>query len=483
MLHHRSLLTLLCIVVLIFPACSRRRSVAVTPTPGSTQEARNSSSPAGLSEYIRAVLKISQENTVALEDALAQLHKRRPELAALARHVSQNSDDVDSRKMLAAAYMQEDFKVHALQLYQEVQVLSPKDPVSAIGIARIWDAWGDYQIARRHAERAVEVDPLSPQALEVLGRIHLHRFELDRALRAFMSALEFSPQNAPLLSNVGYTYMALGNLEQARGYLERAVEIDGTLSEARNNLGVVLAQLGDAEGALEEFMMVGDPAAAYNNLGVAYLAQKRWREARDAFRRALALNPDYAKAQTNLAEAELHLPPPTVIYLPEAPKQEVYTVDEKPVKSLALKDRRDASKPAAAKAKAAPARNPVRTTRFSAAYKDALNRFQAGQYSEAIGILRWLLDQRPDHPLASNCHYWIGECYFGLGEYSKAHAAFKRVSNYSRSPKSRDARVMMNRAYSKMKQQERPRTVRATTNRREVGKKISSKPVLRSKKI
>jgi tetratricopeptide (TPR) repeat protein len=45
-----------------------------------------------------------------------------------------------------------------------------------------------------------------------------------------------------------------------------------------------------------------DPHAkprAFNNLGVAYLGERRWDEARAAFERALALDPGYAKAREN----------------------------------------------------------------------------------------------------------------------------------------------------------------------------------------
>lgn len=42
---------------------------------------------------------------------------------------------------------------------------------------------------------------------------------------------------------------------------------------------------------------------AFNNLGVAYLGERRWDDARAAFERALALDPGYAKARANLERA------------------------------------------------------------------------------------------------------------------------------------------------------------------------------------
>jgi TolA-binding protein len=87
-----------------------------------------------------------------------------------------------------------------------------------------------------------------------------------------------------------------------------------------------------------------------------------------------------------------------------------------------------------------------RASRFSPAYDDALTKFRSRQYRQAIEILQWLLKEYPDHRLAGNCHYWIGECYFGLGDYDSAQLAFRRVLTYPNSPKKRDAQLMLKRA-------------------------------------
>jgi TolA-binding protein len=62
------------------------------------------------------------------------------------------------------------------------------------------------------------------------------------------------------------------------------------------------------------------------------------------------------------------------------------------------------------------------------------------------------LQQYPDDTLAGNCEYWIGESYFGLTDYKKAYAAFKRVTLYNGSTKRNDAVTMMRRAAVKQRQ-------------------------------
>ena len=445
-MHRRSSLTVVLVLTLMLPGCAHRRSratgslypvtdtVAVTPNGEIPNYASNA--PSGLSDYVRSVLKISQENTVAADEARKQLHQRRPDLAALSARVGASASDFEARRLLAEAYMDEGLLPFAFQMYQEIGSLKPDDARAQVGVARVWDKWGDYGLARQHAERAVLLEPASVQALEVLGRVHLHRNELDLALSAFLSAIKIKPQDSSLLNNAGYILLKRGDLLQARLYLEQAIAYDDGLIEAHNNLGIALARMGDRERALREFMAVNDPAGAFNNLGVVYMGQKNWTEARDAFRRAVALDPRHEKALTNLAEAEEHLPPPAVVNLP------AFNVASAPTPIPAKKPNLDVARVVTKK-----------DSRLSVAYRDALERVRGRRYSEAIEIFRWLLVQNPSDALAGNCEYWVGESYFGLGDYRRAYNAFKRVTLYSGAAKRNDAILMMKRTSIRQQRQ------------------------------
>jgi tol-pal system protein YbgF len=94
---------------------------------------------------------------------------------------------------------------------------------------------------------------------------------------------------------------------------------------------------------------------------------------------------------------------------------------------------------------------------FSRAYEEALSQFYAKRYSEAIAQFNSLIAQFPDHSLASNCVYWVGEAYFGSGNYSEAANAFNRVLSYPRSLKKDDALLMLGRAHMQLSQKEEAR--------------------------
>jgi Flp pilus assembly protein TadD len=452
MRKHHSIVVVSLALVVAFSSCARHRSVTVVARKPADKQVYNAGTPQDLSEYIRSVLKISQENTEAADTALRALFQRRPELADLKRHVDATPDDVVARKLLAAAYLDEGLPSPAFRLYQEVIQQAPNDSVAELGIARVWNEWGDLSMAGQHAERALALNPQSTRSLELLGRIHLKRNELDAAISSFVSALKIDPDNAPLLSNVGYAYMSRGDWIPARDYLRRAVMRDQSLQQAQNNLGIVLVKLGDRTGALGAFMVVNRPAAAYNNLGVAYLSERRLVDARDAFKRSLALDPSYEKARENLAYADARLPRSAVVDLPPL---------DSTVGSSGPAVRTEISLPAmgerarrvadVAPAKTQPATERVREassrdSRYAAAYKDAIAKFGSRQYRECIAILQWLKAQRPAGSMAINSEYWMGESYFVLGQYSKAIDSFQRVAREATSPRKRDAMLMMKKA-------------------------------------
>lgn len=90
-------------------------------------------------------------------------------------------------------------------------------------------------------------------------------------------------------------------------------------------------------------------------------------------------------------------------------------------------------------------------------YEQALNQFYAKRYPEAVQMFTDLTGQFPNHPLVSNCHYWVGESHFQLGNYQEAVDALNRVLQFSQSPKKDDALLMLGKSYAQIKRPEEAR--------------------------
>ncbi len=86
---------------------------------------------------------------------------------------------------------------------------------------------------------------------------------------------------------------------------------------------------------------------------------------------------------------------------------------------------------------------------FPVSYEEALENFYAREFDAAIYMFTNLIAAYPDHRLANNCQYWIGECHFGKGEYDSAIEALNKVFDYESPVKKDDALLMLGRSYMK----------------------------------
>ncbi|MBI3995715.1 MAG: tetratricopeptide repeat protein, partial [Nitrospirae bacterium] len=68
-----------------------------------------------------------------------------------------------------------------------------------------------------------------------------------------------------------------------------------------NNLGYAYGMIERYPDALREFLQGGTEAAAFNNLGFSYQAGGDLNQARDLYRRALEIDPGLKTARQNLA--------------------------------------------------------------------------------------------------------------------------------------------------------------------------------------
>ncbi len=83
----------------------------------------------------------------------------------------------------------------------------------------------------------------------------------------------------------------------------------------------------------------------------------------------------------------------------------------------------------------------------AATYEGAQKAFAEKKYDEAIQMFQALLDGGTPEDLADNCHYWLGESYFGKKDYKEAVKHLEMVFQYKTSEKKGDAYFMLGRSY------------------------------------
>ena len=106
-----------------------------------------------------------------------------------------------------------------------------------------------------------------------------------------------------------------------------------------------------------------------------------------------------------------------------------------------------------------PVRGEATSTRgvssFNGRYQEALQSYRSRQYRNAIQKFEMLLGMDSKHTLSDNCQYWIGECYYGLGQYQQAIVAFQKVFSFVNTNKNADAQLKLGLCYMQLKDYEK----------------------------
>lgn len=140
-----------------------------------------------------------------------------------------------------------------------------------------------------------------------MGVTYLEQRNLPAAMRELAKASELDPGNPEVDMALGLAYQARGDSSKAEEHLRRAIDKKPDYADARNNLGIVLAERKAWDEAIREFegaaanVMYTTPERAYFNLGEAYRARGEPANAEGSYRRALRANDRYAPAYTALS--------------------------------------------------------------------------------------------------------------------------------------------------------------------------------------
>jgi len=142
-----------------------------------------------------------------------------------------------------------------------------------------------------------EIRKLEARASYEAGVKNIAEGRVSLGLSALRQAAEIEPRNALYHNAAGAVMLNIGRSADAQVEFLKAVELDPTYSDAFHNLGSAYAEQGKWEEAIVAYLkalsqpIYRNPESTYNNLGYAYWALDRRKEAEDAFRAALQLDP------------------------------------------------------------------------------------------------------------------------------------------------------------------------------------------------
>jgi tetratricopeptide (TPR) repeat protein len=170
----------------------------------------------------------------------------------------------------------------------EAATLNPADASAHYNLGLIHQQRGELDAARQRFERAIEIDTDEVDSHYQLGRIAREQGRLPDAIKHFSEVVERDPIHSlhEIWREIGATYLAAGQFEDAREALERFLENRNLDPQGLYLMGRALAGLGrqrEAASSMQACIEAVKTAPAYK-----YRTEKRWLNEAQQFLRSQA---------------------------------------------------------------------------------------------------------------------------------------------------------------------------------------------------
>jgi tetratricopeptide (TPR) repeat protein len=246
---------------------------------------------------------------------------------------------------LSAALAELD-KGHVLESIRQLKQIVRRNPTEGSAhfyLSTLYNQMGEYAVAERYVQRAIEINPkqgeyyhqlglirfrqkqwaaalgLFKQALEIgagknetrvwksIGDVELELFDRDAALQAYTQALRIEPNDAQTRLALGGFYLERGEPDRAIDLLLAALESDPLLRAAHPLLGRAYRQNGNLSSAENVLKKTLDTSPADQEsryaLGQTLLAMGRADEAREELDKYETIRQQVTSANTNYKTA------------------------------------------------------------------------------------------------------------------------------------------------------------------------------------
>jgi tetratricopeptide (TPR) repeat protein len=232
------------------------------------------------------------------------------------------------------------------RIWEDTVAKRPASARANATLGMLYERDGRLPEARALLERAIQLNPVYPEAHNNLGDVWVKLEQPEQAIRCFQASLALKPDQPTVMNNLGNTLLLAGRVPEAIAQLEAAVRLKPDLDSTRFNLANTLAQSGRLAEAASHYekYLAAQPADAearsnystallmlgrrdeaitqletavklrpgsaeiHNNLGVALAQAGRLPEALQHFQEAVRLDPNFTRARENAARAQRTLP-------------------------------------------------------------------------------------------------------------------------------------------------------------------------------
>jgi tetratricopeptide (TPR) repeat protein len=198
----------------------------------------------------------------------------------------------------------------ARKLFQKAVQIDPKSMLPWLGLADVARLGNDQSGIELALKKAAGIAPDRPEPVVAMARLQYTRKNYDQAEMLLKKAAKLDGKSAIPLVDLGDMYLnTRQNPDKAIEAYREAIRIDPKHAGAHYALGSVLLSRGDGLGAIgalqtaQELVGSGNPLPSMT-LGQAYIKVRKWKDAVEAFSRALTIQPGLPAAYIGRAIAQ-----------------------------------------------------------------------------------------------------------------------------------------------------------------------------------
>ena len=220
-------------------------------------------------------------------------------------------NDVEIANNLGNAYMATNMLDKAVDQFKKVNGMNPSLFEPLYNIGTIYLQQKNYSAAEDTLIKAATMKPDDAFVMNNLGIAYENDNKMDRAAFAYAKASDMKMDNAVFAKNAGFAYLRLRRPQDGVMYLERARGIDGSDQNIQIALADAYTRVGRKDDAKKLYdsmgMSMGNSAAYWFNTGVVRAQSNDLQGARDAYRKALAIDSNDIDTLNNLGLVEFKL--------------------------------------------------------------------------------------------------------------------------------------------------------------------------------
>ena len=166
----------------------------------------------------------------------------------------------------------------------------------AAGLGYICSQRGESEEAAKRYRQAIELEPENPIILGKCGVFFREINEPEKAATYIEKSLAIDDSQTVLKRHLGELRFAAGRYEDAMQLLQEILEVEGDLPDILNDLGNCCFKMNQLDAAVEHYSKASQcsepPAFVFRNLGIAYAALHKAKQACNALVTYSKLEPE-----------------------------------------------------------------------------------------------------------------------------------------------------------------------------------------------